>query len=57
MLCILRSFEERRLASEVEALLRQADAVDEAEDARLGAEVRGRDRPTDDGRGSGAAKP
>ena len=28
--------EERRLASEVAALLRQADAVDEAEDARLG---------------------
>ena len=34
--------EEQRLESEVEALLRQADAVDEAEDARLGAEVRGR---------------
>ena len=35
--------EEQRLESEVEALLRQADAVDEAEDARLGAEVRGDD--------------
>jgi len=33
--------EAQRLESEIEALLRQADAVDEAEDARLGAEVRG----------------
>ena len=42
--------EERRLESEVEALLRQADAVDEAEDARLGAEVRGDDLPAELGR-------
>ena len=39
--------EERRLESEIEALLRQADAVDEAEDARLGAEVRGDDLPAE----------
>ena len=39
--------EEQRLESEVEALLRQADAVDEAEDARLGPEVRGDDLPTE----------
>ena len=39
--------EEQRLASEIEALLRQADAVDEAEDARLGPEVRGDDLPTE----------
>ena len=39
--------EEQRLESEVEALLRQADAVDEAEDARLGAEVRGDDLPAE----------
>ena len=32
--------EERRLESEVEALLRRADEMDEAEDARLGPEVR-----------------
>ena len=35
--------EEQRLESEIEALLRQADAVDEVEDSRLGAEVRGDD--------------
>ena len=39
--------EEQRLESEIEALLRQADAVDEAEDARLGAEVRGDDLPAE----------
>ena len=39
--------EEQRLESEVEALLRQADAVDEAEDSRLGAEVRGDDLPAE----------
>ena len=39
--------EEQRLESEVEALLRQADEVDEAEDARLGAEVRGDDLPAE----------
>ena len=39
--------EERRLESEVAALLRRADAVDEAEDARLGPEVRGDDLPTE----------
>ena len=36
--------EEEHLAGEIEALLHQADAVDEVEDARLGAEVRGEDR-------------
>ena len=39
--------EEQRLESEIEALLRQADAVDEAEDSRLGAEVRGDDLPAE----------
>ena len=39
--------EEQRLESEIEALLRQADAVDEAEDARLGAEVRSDDLPAE----------
>ena len=39
--------EEQRLESEVEALLRQADAVDEAEDSRLGAEVRGDGLPAE----------
>ena len=39
--------EEQRLASEVEALLREADEVDEAEDARLGAEVRGDELPAE----------
>ena len=39
--------EEQRLESEIEALLRQADAVDEAEDARLGAEIRGDDLPAE----------
>ena len=39
--------EEQRLESEVEALLRQADAVDEAEDARLGAEVWGDELPAE----------
>ena len=39
--------EEQRLESEIEALLRKADAVDEAEDARLGAEVRGDDLPAE----------
>ena len=39
--------EERRLESEVEALLRKADEVDEAEDSRLGAEVRGDDLPAE----------
>ena len=57
--------EEQRLESEIEALLRQADAVDEAEDARLGAEVRGDDLPAElapagsasgsDSRGEGAS--
>ena len=36
--------EERRLEGEIEALLRKADAEDAAEDARLGAEVRGDER-------------
>ena len=35
------------VAAKIEALLRQADAVDEAEDARLGAEVRGDDLPAE----------
>ena len=39
--------EEQRLESEIEALLRKADAVDEAEDTRLGAEVRGDDLPAE----------
>ena len=39
--------EERRLENEVKALLRQADEVDEAEDARLGAEVRGDELPAE----------
>ena len=39
--------EEQRLESEVEALVRQAEAVDEAEDARLGVEVRGDDLPAE----------
>ena len=39
--------EEQRLESEIEALLRKADAVDEAEDSRLGAEVRGDDLPAE----------
>ena len=39
--------EEQCLESEIEALLRKADAVDEAEDARLGAEVRGDDLPAE----------
>ena len=39
--------EERRLESEVKALLRQADEVDAAEDARLGAEVRGDELPAE----------
>ena len=38
------------MESEVAALLRQADEVDEAEDARLGAEVRGDDLPAELGR-------
>ena len=37
--------EEQRL--EIEALVRQAEAVDEAEDARLGVEVRGDDLPAE----------
>ena len=39
--------EERRLESEIEALLRQADAADTAEDACLGAEVRGDELPAE----------
>ncbi len=39
--------EEQRLESEVEALVRQAEAVDEAENARLGVEVRGDDLPAE----------
>ena len=39
--------EEQRLESEIDALLRKADAVDEAEDTRLGAEVRGDDLPAE----------
>ena len=39
--------EEQRLESEIEALLRQADVVDEAEDSRLGADVRGDDLPAE----------
>ena len=39
--------EERRLESEIEALLRKANEVDEAEDSRLGAEVRGDDLPAE----------
>ena len=39
--------EERRLEGEIEALLRQADAADTAEDARLGAEVRGDELPAE----------
>ena len=39
--------EEQRLESEIEALVRQAEAVDEAEDARLGVEVRGDDLPAE----------
>ena len=37
--------EERRLADEVDALLRSADATDVAEDVRLGPEVRGDELP------------
>ena len=39
--------EERRLAGEIEALLRQADTTDETEDACLGAEVRGDELPAE----------
>ena len=39
--------EERRLASEVDALLRSADATDVAEDVRLGPEVRGDELPAE----------
>ena len=39
--------EERRLAGEIEALLRQADATDETEDACFGAEVRGDELPAE----------
>ena len=39
--------EERRLESEIEALLRHADAADTAEDACLGAEVRGDELPAE----------
>ena len=39
--------EERRLEGEIEALLRQADAADTAEDACLGAEVRGDELPAE----------
>ena len=39
--------EEQRLESEIEALVRQADATDEAEDAQLGAEVRGDEVPAE----------
>ena len=42
--------EELRLEGEIEELLRKADAVDEAEDARLGAEVRDDDLPAELGR-------
>ena len=46
--------EERRLEGEIEALLRQADAADTAEDACLGAEVRGDDLPAELRRRGGA---
>ena len=39
--------EERRLAGEIDALLRSADETDEAEDMRLGPEVRGDELPTE----------
>ena len=39
--------EERRLEGEIAALLRQADATDETEDACLGAEVRGDELPAE----------
>ena len=39
--------EEKRLEGEIAALLEQADAVDAAEDASLGAEVRGDDLPAE----------
>ena len=39
--------EERRLAGEVDALLRSADATDVAEDVRLGPEVRGDELPAE----------
>ena len=39
--------EERRLEGEIAGLLRQADATDETEDARLGAEVRGDELPAE----------
>ena len=39
--------EERRLAGEIDALLRSADATDVAEDVRLGPEVRGDELPAE----------
>ncbi len=39
--------EERRLVEEIETLLRSADAVDTAEDVRLGADVRGDELPAE----------
>ena len=39
--------EERRLAEEIEALLREAGAADAAEDVRLGADVRGDELPAE----------